>query len=88
MRRAVLAAGCIMAVVLAPRLWSGPEPRAQAAGTPSTTASVASSSTPVLAYYYIWYDASSWRRAKTDYPLVGRYSSDDATVVRAQLRLA
>src|SRR5436309_10053666 len=32
---------------------------------------------PVLAYYYIWYNPSSWNRAKIDYPLLGRYSSDE-----------
>ena len=40
---------------------------------------------PVLAFYYIWYNASSWNRAKADYPLVGRYSSDDETVMRQQV---
>src|SRR5512141_1154151 len=29
---------------------------------------------PVLAYYYIWFDAQSWQRAKSDYPLLGKYS--------------
>jgi Glycosyl hydrolase family 71 len=43
---------------------------------------------PALAYYYIWYDASSWNRAKTTYPLLGRYSSDDVTVMRRHVRLA
>ena len=33
--------------------------------------------TPILAYYYIWFDTKSWDRAKTDYPLLGKYSSDD-----------
>ena len=40
---------------------------------------------PVLAYYYIWYNTSSWDRAKTDYPLLGRYSSDDISVMRQQI---
>jgi hypothetical protein len=43
---------------------------------------------PVLAYYYIWFNHSSWNRAKTDYPALGRYSSDDTTVMRAHVRLA
>ena len=43
---------------------------------------------PVLAYYYIWFNPSSWNRAKNDYPLIGRYSSDDAAVMRQQVRLA
>ena len=43
---------------------------------------------PLLAYYYIWYDHSSWRRAKTDYPLLGRYSSDNVRVLRKHVREA
>jgi hypothetical protein len=43
---------------------------------------------PVLAYYYLWYDQSSWNRAKVDYPSIGRYSSDDADVMRQQVREA
>jgi hypothetical protein len=43
---------------------------------------------PVLAYYYIWYHPSSWGRAKTDYPLAGRYSSDDTRVMRQHIRWA
>jgi hypothetical protein len=36
---------------------------------------------PLFAYYYIWFNAGSWNRAKTDYPLLGRYSSDDRGVM-------
>ena len=36
---------------------------------------------PVLAHYYIWFNPTSWNRAKTDYPLLGRYSSDDEAVM-------
>lgn len=43
---------------------------------------------PVLAYYYIWYQESSWNRAKIDYPLLGRYSSDDAETMRQHIRWA
>jgi len=43
---------------------------------------------PVLAYYYIWFDPSSWDRAKMDYPLLGRYSSDDAEVMLQHIRWA
>src|SRR5687767_3245771 len=41
-----------------------------------TTFGQADNPIPLLAYYYIWFDVSSWDRAKTDYPLLGRYSSD------------
>ena len=43
---------------------------------------------PVLAYYYIWYQPSSWDRAKIDFPLAGRYSSDDTHVMRQHVRWA
>jgi hypothetical protein len=43
---------------------------------------------PLFAYYYIWFDESSWNRAKTDYPLLGRYSSDDRQVMRKHVEWA
>ena len=43
---------------------------------------------PVLSYYYIWFDTKSWDRAKTDYPLLGRYSSSDMDVIRQHVRWA
>jgi hypothetical protein len=43
---------------------------------------------PVLAYYYIWYNPESWNRAKTDYPLLGRYSSDDTRVLEQHVKWA
>jgi Glycosyl hydrolase family 99 len=43
---------------------------------------------PLFAYYYAWFDHSSWDRAKKDYPLIGRYSSDDESVVRKQMQQA
>jgi hypothetical protein len=43
---------------------------------------------PALAYYYLWFDTQSWDRAKADYPLLGRYSSDDADVMRQHIQWA
>jgi hypothetical protein len=43
---------------------------------------------PVLAYYYIWFNASSWNRAKTDYPTLGRYSSDERSVLERHVEWA
>jgi Glycosyl hydrolase family 71 len=43
---------------------------------------------PLLAYYYIWYDSTSWTRAKDDYPQLGRYSSDDPAVMARHIDLA
>ncbi|MDH3725550.1 MAG: hypothetical protein OER93_07390, partial [Thermoleophilia bacterium] len=60
---------------------------------PSSTGSavaapVAKNGVPTLAYYYIWYNASSWNRAKRDYPVIGRYSSDEPSVMRRHIRWA
>ena len=40
---------------------------------------------PVYAYFYQWFTAASWSRAKSDLPVVGPYSSDDAHVLRDQV---
>jgi phospholipase C len=43
---------------------------------------------PLFAYYYIWFNGPSWDRAKTDYPVLGRYSSDDRGVMRQHVAWA
>lgn len=43
---------------------------------------------PILAYYYIWFEPSMWNRAKVDYPLLGRYSSDDQEIMQQHVRWA
>ena len=48
----------------------------------------AASDPPTYAYYYIWFSASSWNRAKTDYPKLGRYSSDEQRIMRQHIRWA
>lgn len=63
---------------------------AHGSATASSTATVNSTAPsaaalPVFAFYYQWFDPSSWNRAKTDYPELGRYSSDDATVMRQHI---
>lgn len=54
-------------------------PRAQSAAQPVV---------PVFAYYYIWFDPTSWDRAKRDLPLAGKYSSNSATVMRRHIEWA
>lgn len=54
----------------------------------AAAASAPAAPEPMLAYYYIWYDHSSWRRAKSDYPQLGRYSSDNVRVLRQHVRWA
>jgi hypothetical protein len=43
---------------------------------------------PTMAYYYIWFDPKSWNRAKIDYPILGRYSSDDRPVMEQHITWA
>ncbi len=61
---------------------------ALSASVPDVRGSEVGSSCPVFAYYYIWYDQASWSRAKSDYPLLGRYSSDQIEVMRRHIRMA
>jgi hypothetical protein len=59
------------------------------AGAPGVSgAASAPKPVPTWAYYYIWFNAGSWNRAKVDYPLLGRYSSDETSVLRAHVRMA
>jgi hypothetical protein len=55
--------------------------QAQSPTTTPASSPSGSSPMPVMAYYYIWFDSNSWNRAKIDYPLLGRYSSDDRSVM-------
>lgn len=43
---------------------------------------------PLFAYYYIWYEKSSWDRAKSDHPALGDYSSDDSRIMREHVTRA
>jgi glycosyl hydrolase family 99 len=84
----------VLAVALALLATIGAIPRQAAAqvAQPSTSQAsqpqAAASRPPVLAYYYIWFDPTSWQRAKRDYPLLGRYSSDQRLVMEQQVRWA
>src|SRR5512140_954978 len=60
----------------------------QAKAQPTPTHMGATNPIPVFAYYYIWYDTTSWNRAKVDYPQLGKYSSDDRAVMRQHIRWA
>lgn len=57
-------------------------------GMMSTDRAGGAVSPPVYAYFYQWFTESSWLRAKHDYPLVGRYSSDSSAILRTQVHEA
>ena len=60
-------------------------PPIPATGAPSTAPARA---VPLFAFYYIWFDTTSWDRAKIDYPQLGRYSSDDPRIMRQHIMWA
>src|SRR4051794_15627254 len=79
------AAAVLLAVLLAPLVSTVPAAAAPADPLPSASAPASPSPSgtacqerptvrpdhaPVLAHFYIWFNASSWNRAKTDYPAV------------------
>ncbi|MGH8960750.1 MAG: hypothetical protein ACRDWT_06005, partial [Jatrophihabitantaceae bacterium] len=65
-----------------------PPPVAASRSTEGPSATSPVGRPPVYAYFYQWFAASSWTRAKVDYPLIGKYSSDDVSVLREQVRQA
>jgi hypothetical protein len=88
---ASVVAGLLLMAGLAAVAGSSFAPTTSSAAVASPTAAPSvdpTHPTPVYAYFYQWFNASSWDRAKRDYPLVGRYSSDDTAVLREQVRQA
>jgi hypothetical protein len=75
--------GTVRAGSAAPVTSGAPSPGSGQAQTANPASSL-----PVLAYYYIWFDPTSWDRAKIDYPQLGDYSSDDPNVVRQHVEWA
>jgi len=66
-----------------------PVPSAAQPTTPIASLSVGTGSTiPLFAFYYLWFDPSSWDRAKIDYPQLGHYSSDDPRIMRQHIEWA
>jgi len=63
-------------------------PSGEAARMPRPTPAVQGGRVPVFAYFYQWFERSSWLRAKVDHPLAGNYSSDDPHVLRDQIQQA
>ena len=82
------AVAVIVAVAVLATTWLGAGAAAVASAAEQKASSASEKALPVLAYYYIWFDPSSWERAKIDTPLDGTYSSDETTVMRRQIRLA
>jgi hypothetical protein len=56
-----------------------------AASTPSPVPASPSSTLggppPVMAYYYMWFNSSSWNHAKTDVPALGAYTSTNQAII-------
>ncbi|MGH9286677.1 MAG: hypothetical protein ACRD0M_13545, partial [Acidimicrobiales bacterium] len=58
------------------------------AAAPAPAGAIREQPVPVLAYYDISIDAGAWDRAGADLPRLGRYSSDDDSVVRRHIVMA
>lgn len=71
----------------------GPSPGG-AGASPGASASVSGGpgspgyKPPVLAYYYMWFNASSWTHTKNDQPLLGPYTSTNPAIIRQQVTWA
>lgn len=61
---------------------------ANPAGRVTATSATGDPKVPVFAYYYMWFQPSSWDRAKADLPLLGAYDSADPTVIAQHVRWA
>jgi hypothetical protein len=83
--RAGLAASLIVGAALFAAVPASASPGASGGAAATTSAA---KHVPVFAYFYQWYNPSSWDRAKQDLPLVGKYSSDDPHVLRDQVEAA
>jgi hypothetical protein len=89
-----LAATCLASGTLTATVGTQAARASTAVITPATgsssVASVNNSATtsPLFAYYYIWFSHNSWARAKKDLPLIGAYSSSDPGVMRHQIEQA
>jgi Glycosyl hydrolase family 99 len=94
--RATRAMAALVVAAVAAAVPSGaaaaPVRAVSAARAPSASAGAASQddtvAVPLLAFYYLWFDAASWDRAKSDLPRLGRYTSDDPQVMRQHIRWA
>lgn len=95
---AALGAALLGALVAGPLAAASPSPASDASGTstspavsasPAFAGSAAPAARPlVLAYYYIWFQPSSWDRAKRDLPALGPYDSHDPAVIRQHVAWA
>jgi len=69
---------CLIAILLA--IAAGAAKLAQPAA--------ATTHLPVLAYHYMWFDATMWSHDRVDRPLIGHYCSDNESVMVKQMSQA
>ena len=82
----ILAIVGLGALGLAPSPSPSPTPTAGASSSPGSPGPA--THTPVLAYYYMWFNSASWTHAKTDVPVLGSYTSTSAAVIKQQVTWA
>jgi hypothetical protein len=76
--RSIVPAVLLAAVFTGSLLLASGAPHVAQAAIPPTAGT---SGPPVLAYYYMWFNANSWSRAKNDLPSLGGYDSTDPAVI-------
>ena len=86
----ILRSWVLALLIVAASLFAAVAPAGAASrpGSPEGAMNLFAKDAPLLAYYYIWFDPSSWNRAKTDYPSLGRYSSDDERIMLQHIKWA
>jgi hypothetical protein len=87
---AILLSACGTAATAVPTRspMSTPAPTLPATTSTAPTEAASTRPIPILAYYYIWFDPTSWDKNKIDYPLLGKYSSSDPVVMRQHIQWA
>ena len=88
MRRAVAGSALSALMLLALLAGQVPAPGQVPVRLVASTAPATPPGPPLFAYYYQWFVAKSWDRAKVDLPELGAYSSDDPWVMRKHIQEA
>ena len=86
--RALLIASLGVGVLMGASLLAAATVAVGATPSPAPSTTAHPGKTPVFAYYYIWFTAASWERAKIDLPLLGKYTSDDPAVIAKHIEWA
>lgn len=77
-----------LAALVVPSASAAPAPAAGPSKQPAPTRAASRDVPLVFAYYYIWFNPTSWQRAKRDQPALGAYSSDERRIMEQHVKWA